>query len=154
MPLFPFRKRPQESYHERPRAFGSPRDNGARSHAGCDLYAPAGTEILAVADGKILRGPYPFYDGVAALEVDHPSIGIIRYGEISHAADLIRPGVEVKAGQVIAFVGKMVHVPQSMLHFELYGGTGNGPLTDRTRPPFLRRADLVDPTEFLDACEC
>jgi len=83
---FPLRKRPAASYHERPRAFGAPRANGVRKHAGCDLYAPAGTEVLAVEDGTVLRGPYLFYDVVYALEVQHPS-GIVRYGEIARAAE-------------------------------------------------------------------
>src|ERR1035441_10781748 len=110
---FPLRKRPAASYHERPRAFGSPRANGARKHAGCDLYAPAGTEVLAVEDGTVLRGPYLFYDVVYALEVQHPS-GIVRYGEIARAAEGIVPGITVKAGQVIGYVGKMKTVAQSM----------------------------------------
>ena len=93
---FPLRKRPAASYHERPRAFGAPRANGARKHAGCDLYAPAGTEVLAVEDGTVLRGPYLFYDVVYALEVQHPS-GIVRYGEIACAAEGIATGVAVKA---------------------------------------------------------
>lgn len=151
MATFPLRSRPHESYHERPRAFGCPRDGGARKHAGCDLYAPAGTPVLAVEDGKVVRAVYPFYDVVFAIEIEHPC-GIVRYGEISHAAEGLVVGSEVHAGQVIGYVGKMVSVPQSMLHFELYSGQGHGPLTDRNHPPFQRRTDLVDPTAFLDGC--
>jgi murein DD-endopeptidase MepM/ murein hydrolase activator NlpD len=151
MARFPFAHRPKESYHERPRAFGSPRSNGARKHAGCDLYASPGTEVLAVEDGTVVRGPYLFYDCVYALEVQHMS-GLIRYGEISHSPEGIKPGVAVKAGQVIGFVGKMISVSASMLHLEMYSGSGSGPLTVRDHKPYLRRPDLVDPTAFLDAC--
>ena len=151
MSVFPLQVRPKESYKERPRSFGSPRSNGARKHAGCDLYAPAGTEVLAVEDGHVIRGPYLFYDVVYALEVRHPS-GIVRYGEISRAAEGIATGVAVKAGQVLGYVGKMQTVAQSMLHLELFAGTAEGPLTDRNHPPFMRRGDLVDPTAFLDSC--
>ena len=86
-----------------------------------------------------------------ALEVRHAS-GIVRYGEISHAAEGIAAGAEVKAGQVLGYVGKMQTVAQSMLHLELFAGTEQGPLTDRGRAPFMRRGDLVDPTAFLDSC--
>jgi murein DD-endopeptidase MepM/ murein hydrolase activator NlpD len=89
---------------------------------------------------------------VYALEVRHPS-GIIRYGEISRAAEGIAAGVEVKAGQVLGYVGKMKTVAQSMLHLEMYAGTDEGPLTNRENPPFMRRGDLQDPTAFLDGCE-
>jgi len=149
---FPLRERPAVSYHERPQAFGSPRDGGARSHAGCDLYAPTGTEILAVEAGTVTRGCYAFYDVVFALEITSASGRVIRYGEISGAAPGIRLGSQIAEGQVIAHVGKMQSVAQAMLHLETYDGTGQGPLTDKARPPFMRRADLADPTAFLDSC--
>ena len=44
-------------------------------------------------------------------------------------------------------------VAQSMLHLETFAGTEQGPLTNRENPPFMRRADLQDPTAFLDACQ-
>jgi len=148
---FPFRARPVASYHERPRAFGSPRDGGARSHAGCDLYAPAGTEILAMEAGIIARACYPFYDVVFALEIKSADGRVIRYGEISGAAPGLVLGSQVAEGQLIARVGKMEHISQAMLHLEVYAGTALGPLTNKGRPPFMRRADLVNPTELLDA---
>jgi murein DD-endopeptidase MepM/ murein hydrolase activator NlpD len=149
---FPLRERPAASYHERPRAFGSPRDGGARSHAGCDLYAPPGTEILAIEAGTVTRGCYLFYDAVYALEITSASGRVIRYGEISSAAPGIRLGSQVAEGQVIAHVGKMRPITQAMLHLETYDGTGQGPLTDKAGPPFMRRADLTDPTALLDSC--
>ncbi len=154
MAKFPLAARPKESYHENPRNFGALRDHGARKHAGCDLYAPPGTPIRAMEDGVVIRGPYLFYDVVFAIEVQHPS-GIIRYGEISKVAEGVKVGSQVKAGQVIAYVGKMVTVPQSMLHLEMYSNAADvkTQLTDRTRAGFQRRKDLIDPTAFLDAAE-
>ena len=38
---------------------------------------------MAVADGQVVRIPYPFYDVVWAVEVSHPGIGLIRYGEVA-----------------------------------------------------------------------
>ena len=152
MPIFPLAHRPAASYHESPRSFGCGRANGARQHAGCDLYASPNTGVLAVEDGVIIAGPYLFYDVVLAIEVKHASGIIVRYGEISGVAEGIKAGVAVKSGQVIGYVGKMQTVPQSMLHFELFSGKANGPLTDRSHGPFMRRSDLVNPTAFLDSC--
>lgn len=152
MALFPLPTRPHDSYHVPPRAFRSQRDNGHRLHAGCDLYAPPGTPVLAIEDGMVTLGPYLFYDVVYAIEVSHAS-GMVRYGEISHVAWGVKAGVAVKAGQIIAYVGKMKSVAQSMLHFEMYSGASHGQLTDLSCLPYLRRADLVDPTAVLDACE-
>ena len=153
MATFPLRKRPVASYKASPRSFGSSRAGGNRKHAGCDLYAQAGDEVLAVEDGVVVRGPYLFYDGVYAIEVQHAS-GLIRYGEISKAANGLQPGSTVKEGQVIGFVGKMQTVPQSMLHLEMFSGHHTGQLTDREQKPYMRRADLINPTEFLDGCIC
>jgi hypothetical protein len=36
-----------------------------------------------------------------------------------------------------------------MLHFEMYSGEMSGSLTTPEKP-FMRRGDLVDPTDFLD----
>ena len=36
-----------------------------------------------MADGQVVRAPYPFYDVVWAVEVSHPEVGLIRYGEVA-----------------------------------------------------------------------
>ena len=156
--LFPFPTVPTESWEERPRAFASPRAGGARLHAGCDLYFPKGTPIHAIADGVVTRGPYPFYCGTFALEIDH-GLFIARYGEIQSKTEAIA-GAKVKAGQKIASVGHLIgiQVPSDMLHFELYDKTLSGPLTVasdsgsaiKNGVPFMRRKDLIDPTLQLN----
>ena len=135
-----------------------PRAGGARLHAGCDLYFPKGTPIHAIADGVVTRGPYPFYCGTFALEIDH-GLFIARYGEIQSKTEAIA-GAKVKAGQKIASVGHLVgiHVPSDMLHFELYDKSLSGPLTVASDSgsammngvPFMRRKDLIDPTLQLN----
>ena len=37
-----------------------------------------------------------------------------------------------------------------MLHIEFYKGTMTGPLTVNGALPYMRRADLVNPTNYLD----
>lgn len=148
--LFPLKFRPKESYHERPRSFGSPRDSGHRKHAGCDLYAAVGTPVLAVADGRVLA-VYSFYQGSWAVEVDHKSF-VVRYGEVSKDIPPgIKAGQTVKRGQVVGRVGHLAHVTHSMLHFEMYSGKASGALTNRANKPFMRRSDLMDPTFYLDS---
>ncbi|MFO1372573.1 MAG: peptidoglycan DD-metalloendopeptidase family protein [Candidatus Competibacteraceae bacterium] len=149
---FPLAARPQLSYKTGLRYFGAPRKTstgGHRSHAGCDLIAPKGTAILAVADGEVIQNPYYFYSGTNALEVRHAGGFVVRYGEISHAAQGVSAGKPVTRGQVIAYVGKL-DSGSSMLHFEMYAGTASGALTVRSNQPFQRRSDLLDPTSYLD----
>jgi murein DD-endopeptidase MepM/ murein hydrolase activator NlpD len=152
MATFPLRSRPSLSYSTGGRKFGARRgDEGATLHAACDLIAPKGTEILAVASGVVTRGPYPFFHGTFAIEVDH-SVYTARYCEIGSAAKGVSVGKTVEEGQVIAFVGKMFK--DSMLHFEMYDNSETGQLTQKNKPPYYRREDLMDPTGFLDTCSC
>jgi murein DD-endopeptidase MepM/ murein hydrolase activator NlpD len=145
---FPLLFVPVHSWKTDGRKFGAARDHG-RKHAGCDLLAPVGAPVLAVADGVVIDpGLREFYHGTRAVVVRHADGLIARYCEVKGAAPGLTTGSVVVAGQVIAFVGKMYTM--SMLHFELYAGTALGPLTVRKSRPFERRADLVDPTAFLD----
>ncbi|MGK7945773.1 MAG: SH3 domain-containing protein [Microcystaceae cyanobacterium] len=155
--IFPFRTRPSISYKNGGRNFGAGR-SGGRKHAGCDLIAAKGTEILAMADGKVITGPYYFYSGTYALEIKHDNGIVIRYGEIGQSLPTgIRVGARVSKGQVIAYVGRL-NSGSSMLHLEMYKGTQTGALTqtgNRTyhyvpSHQYQRRSDLLDPTSYLD----
>jgi murein DD-endopeptidase MepM/ murein hydrolase activator NlpD len=146
---FPLKQKPALDYKTPPRSFGAARAGG-RIHAGCDLYAPIGTDILAVEDGEVIQGPYFFYQGTYALEIKHPS-GIVRYGEIQNGP-ILKPGTLIKEGQVIAKVGRLIGLTVSMIHFEMYNGSATGQLTVFNAPPYMRRKDLINPTNFLDNC--
>jgi murein DD-endopeptidase MepM/ murein hydrolase activator NlpD/uncharacterized protein YraI len=151
IPLFPLKRRPTARFsppNAGGRNFGAPR-SGGRLHAGCDLLQPVGTEVRAIEDGTVIQPPYIFFDNTIALEVDHGRF-VARYTEMSRTASGIgRTGVQVKRGQVLGFVGRL-NSGASMLHFELYSGTTEGGLTDRSNAPYQRRSDLLDPTEFLE----
>lgn len=159
--LFPLPIRPTEDYKDGARKFNSSR--GSRRHAGCDLYAPVGTEIRAMADGVIIQC-YPFYWRTDALEVDHGDF-IVRYGEIAPRGKKEQEklsGKVVKRGDVLGTVGqlyqsKKVKYKDSMLHLEMYGSNlspldSKHKLSNTKLKPFERRSDLVDPTPTLDKC--
>ncbi|MDB9432096.1 SH3 domain-containing protein [Microcystis aeruginosa] len=156
--IFPLRQR-TTSYKNSPGRFGNPRSGNTRTHAGCDLYAPEGTEILAMADGTVIEGPRPFYENVYELRVKHDNGMVVRYGEIKQNVPRgIRVGARVSKGQVIAYVGKIIRLNLSMLHLEMYKGDRSGQLTqaaNRTyhycpQGNYQRRSDLLDPTDILD----
>lgn len=147
---FPLSSVPAESYKTGARAFASYRTS-TRSHGGIDLYHPFLSPIRAIADGVIIAPAYGFYDGTNALEVNHPGIGVVRYGEISSSKVVaFAAGDPVKAGQLVAYVGFLDSLKKSMLHFELYEGTAKGPLTVRSNLPYQRRKDLKNPTSLMD----
>ena len=154
--FFPFTRLPDVNWTGGFRRFGASRDDGARVHAGCDLYFPVGTTIHAITSGTVTRGPYAFYDGTWALEIDHGAF-LARYGEVQKNT-FVRKGDQVTPGQPIAKVGKLIHIVNSMLHLELYNKTATGDLTVRNNEtarsangkPFMRRKDLIDPTPKLN----
>jgi murein DD-endopeptidase MepM/ murein hydrolase activator NlpD len=153
MPTFPLAVRPKQDYHKPPLCFGCKRDAGKRFHAGVDLYAPVETTVYSVMAGEVIRGLYLFYQGVYAIDVRLSDGRVVRYGEIGGVASGIGMGSVVHEGQPIASVGHILGLNISMIHFELYRGNVEGRLTVNDAPPFYRRTDLIDPTEFLDGCE-
>jgi murein DD-endopeptidase MepM/ murein hydrolase activator NlpD len=91
--LFPLPKQYQDKgYHAGARSFGWNR-GGGRCHAGCDLYAPLGKEIFAVADG-IIQNYHFFYWKTFALEIDHGDFSVV-YGEVQPPADPEKYGITV-----------------------------------------------------------
>ena len=122
---------------------------GGRLHAACDLYRFKNEPIMAVAPGTVLRPIYPFYQGTFALEVRHSGGFVVRYGEITgKVAAGIRSGAPVSMGQVVGYMGKVNSgCCNPMLHFELYSGSRTGALNGGGK--FRRRADLLDPTQYL-----
>lgn len=149
--LFPLSKQPTESYKTGMRRFGARRSKGKRKHAGCDLYAPAGTSIRAMSDGVVMRPMETFYMGTHQLQIRHEQF-VARYGEISNVAPKVKNGASVKKGQVIAYVGTLNFKngkTMSMLHLELYSGKLSGPLSARGNK-YRRRGDLLNPTSILD----
>ena len=57
-------------------------------------------------------------------------------------------GTEVIPGQLIGNVVD-VKAQNTMLHFEMYDGTATGLLTNKSNLPFMRRHDLMNPTNYL-----
>lgn len=147
--LFPLKAR-TNSYKNGFARFGSNRSGGKRKHAGCDLYAPAGTEIRAMADG-VVRNVYYFYDNTDAIEIVHPK-HIIRYGEVRKGKSLVKAGDKVVKGQAIAYVGSLTTkgIPSMMLHLEMYSNPNDKGTLNGTSV-YKRRSDLIDPTPFLDS---
>ncbi len=147
--IFPLWVKPGASWKDGPRYFGCPR-SGGRKHGGCDLYAPFGAKVRAIADGIIVQQPYYFYDGTNALEVFHPGVGVVRYGEISSSKTVpARAGQKVKVGEHIAYVGLLDSLQMSMIHFELFGEQAYGQSLSGGGV-YRRNPALKDPTPLID----
>lgn len=131
-------------------------------HTGVDLYAPEGTPIRSVEDGRVVAiewftgpdadPPCPWWLPTKAVLVEGPS-GVVLYGEVS---PLIEEGDIVDRGQIIAMVKRVIRNdkgrPTSMLHLELHRrGT-----TKSTHPWTVLHEcpeSLMDPTYLLIEAE-
>lgn len=147
------------SYKEGMRQFGWRRSKGKRLHAGCDIYAPLGSPVKTIADGKVVEKAL-FYNGTFQISVNHPNIGVIRYGEIDKIPAKLGIGDDISAGMQVGVIGQLQGMDvHPMLHLELFKGTVGGILTDRKNltiysfvkaGPYQRRSDLMNPTDLLD----
>ena len=140
----------------------------SRIHAGVDLEAPIGTPVLAIADGIVLRVG-KFYSETFVIELLHPGVGIIRYGEVAKQPIWVIRQQLIRQGQKLAMVGQRFENgslnPRAMLHLEYFADTTRtaainplqknaltqGPEGTPGHPTFQRRGDLQDPTTMLES---
>ncbi len=89
-----------------------------RIHWGVDYAAPRGTKIYAGGDGVVqvakYNGSYGNY-----IKIRHNSEFSTAYGHMQGFAKGIRPGVRVKQGQVIGYVGSTGRSTGPHLHYEV-----------------------------------
>ena len=90
-----------------------------RAHQGDDFGAGTGTPIVAAGDGVVLEakrwGGYGNW-----LRLRHGGGWDTGYGHISRYAAGIRPGVRVRQGQVVAYVGSTGLATGPHLHYETW----------------------------------
>jgi murein DD-endopeptidase MepM/ murein hydrolase activator NlpD len=89
-----------------------------RLHAGIDFGAPVGSQVRAAADGTIE------FAGLASgfgnhVRIKHAGFET-SYSHLSEIPDLIKPGVAIKEGDVIALSGNTGLSTGPHLHFEFY----------------------------------
>lgn len=89
-----------------------------RMHTGVDLAAKSGTPIYASGDGVIEKAQWVSGYG-KYVEIKHVNGFETGYGHQSRIADGIKPGVRVRQGQIIGYVGSTGNSTGPHLHFEI-----------------------------------
>jgi len=84
-------------------------------HSGVDFAVPTGTEIIAVADGKIENANWGKSYGIQAVQ--KVAGGWVIYAHLSKLD--VKPGDVVKAGQRIGASGNTGNSTGPHLHFEM-----------------------------------
>jgi len=98
-----------------------------RPHHGVDYAAPIGTPVVAIGDGRVTSTSYEGGAG-RMVRITHNSVYSTAYLHLSRYGPGIAPGVYVKQGQVIGYVGS--------------SGLSTGPHLDFR---FYRNGSAVDP---------
>jgi len=94
----------------------------SRMHKGLDFAAPTGTPIMAAGDGVVVEAGRKGNFGITVV-LRHPNEYRTLYAHMSRIARGITPGVRVKQGQVIGYVGSTGMSTGPHLHYEvLYRG--------------------------------
>jgi murein DD-endopeptidase MepM/ murein hydrolase activator NlpD len=75
-----------------------------KAHLGTDYAAPIGTPIMATGDGVVIEARYKRNNG-NYVKIRHNSVYTTQYLHMSRFAKGIKPGVKVKQGQIIGYVG-------------------------------------------------
>jgi murein DD-endopeptidase MepM/ murein hydrolase activator NlpD len=75
-----------------------------RPHLGTDYSAPYGTPIWATGDGTVTEAQYRGGNG-NYVKIRHNSVYETQYLHMSRFGPGIRPGVRVKQGQIIGYIG-------------------------------------------------
>ncbi len=73
-------------------------------HLGTDYAAPTGTPIRSTGDGVVLEAKYSRFNG-NYVKIRHNSMYTTGYLHMSSFAKGIKPGIKVKQGQTIGYVG-------------------------------------------------
>lgn len=98
-----------------------------RPHHGVDYAAPIGTPVVSIGDGRVTSATHEGGAG-RMVRITHNSVYSTAYLHLSRFGDGIRPGVYVKQGQIIGYVGS--------------SGLSTGPHLDFR---FYRNGSAVDP---------
>jgi murein DD-endopeptidase MepM/ murein hydrolase activator NlpD len=106
-------------------------------HTGVDFAAPQGTPVLAAGAGKVKMAGYNGGYGLY-VRLDHTAQIGTGYGHLSRLGPGIKPGVPVRQGQVIGFIGSTGMSTGPHLHYEFY--RGNSPVNPLAQKFALRAA--------------
>jgi murein DD-endopeptidase MepM/ murein hydrolase activator NlpD len=90
-----------------------------RPHHGIDYAAPVGTPVVSIGDGRVTQTAYENGSG-RIVRITHNSVYSTAYLHLSRFGEGIAPGVYVKQGQVIGYVGSTGLSTGPHLDFRFY----------------------------------
>ncbi|HEX2081679.1 MAG TPA: M23 family metallopeptidase [Longimicrobium sp.] len=136
----------RDSYHDA--------RSGGRVHNAIDIMAPAGTPVLAAADGTIHRLRTGGLGGITIYQLGQDGRTMYYYAHLQRYAAGIRDGTPVIRGQVIAYVGDTGNAGPGNYHLHFSVGRLRDPSryweSDNVNPYPLLAGDFARATASRD----
>jgi hypothetical protein len=104
-------------------------------HEGIDIFAPHGTPVVAVADGRLSQRTAGEISGLAVELVDDQGTQYF-YAHLSAFAEGIRTGMQVAQGRVLGYVGATGNARGGSAHLHLEVQPGGVPVPPK---PYVDR---------------
>lgn len=100
--------------------FGDPRDGGARTHEGEDIMAPRGAIVSSPTEAVVVRTGEGSSSGIFVTTAN-PGGETMNFYHLDSIADGIKAGSEVKAGDILGYVGNTGNAAggATHLHYEI-----------------------------------
>jgi murein DD-endopeptidase MepM/ murein hydrolase activator NlpD len=95
---------------------------GVRRHQALDIFAPRGTPVVAVDDGRIARLLRNPLGGITLYQIDVEEKRIYYYAHLDRYAAGIFEGMDVRRGDILGYVGSTGNAPARSphLHFAIH----------------------------------
>ena len=122
------------------------RDGGKRSHEGVDIFAPKGTPLLAVTDGRIASAQEKGRGGKQVWLRDGLFGKTIYYAHLDSIS--VSAGQRVRIGDTVGFVGNTGNAKTTdpHLHFGIYKGA-SGPVNPY---PYIKKTEIPETAPRID----
>ena len=103
-------------------SWGDPRGEGGRAHKGIDVMAPAGTPVIAAADGRVEKLFTSEDGGLTIYERTADGGTVLYYAHLAGYAPGLAEGQAVRAGDALGTVGATGDADAAAphLHFEVH----------------------------------
>lgn len=100
--------------------WGAPR-SGGRTHKGIDIFAPAGTPVLAAADAVVVERRSERLGGTTLYLRDTDATTVYYYAHLQGYRSGLKEGHLVRRGEVVGYVGRTGNVQGGAhLHFSVF----------------------------------
>jgi murein DD-endopeptidase MepM/ murein hydrolase activator NlpD len=121
-----------------------------RAHHGVDYAAPIGTPVKTIGDGTVLTKGFDHKGGGNFVRIKHNTVYTTTYMHLSRFEKGIQPGVHVRQGHVIGYVGSTGLSTGPHLDFRVHkNGQPIDPLKMESPPAQPVKATLRDSFEIV-----